>query len=211
MNCHSSHARLTRDGACSRAAAHPRLSDRRRWRSALRCLVFLTGLPAISMVEAFAQVDAPPFPLRADVETVDGIIRAYYEIVSGPAGTAPDRARDESIHFPNARVGMSGVDRHGVPTLTTMTIGEYHDRLGGPRREPFYEWEIHRVSQRFGNILHVWSTYVSSDAPNGPERSRGINSIQLYFDGSRWWITGWIFDAEREGNPIPAQYLPRNP
>jgi hypothetical protein len=89
-----------------------------------------------------------------------------------------------------------------------MTLGEYHDRFGGPRAQPFYEWEIHRVVQRFGSIAHVWTTYIESDSPQGETRGRGINSIQLYFDGERWWITSWVFDSEREGSEIPAEYVP---
>lgn len=58
-------------------------------------------------------------------------------------------------------------------------------------------------------MASVWSTYAHSDRPHGPVQGRGINSIQLYWDGSRWWITGWIFDSERPDNPIPQAYLPR--
>ena len=77
-----------------------------------------------------------------------------------------------------------------------------------PRREPFFEWEIHRETETFGAITHVWSTYVSSREPGGEIFDRGINSIQLYNDGERWWILGWVFDRERQDKPIPSRYLP---
>jgi len=146
---------------------------------------------------------------REDVATLDGIIRAYYEVVSGPAGEPADRERDMFLHHPDALVGMAGLDAEGRPTIQTMTLGEYHDRFGGPRSAAFYEWEINREVLRFGSIAHVWSTYMESDAPDGEPSGRGINSIALYFDGERWWITGWIYDSEREGNAIPPEYLPR--
>ena len=155
-----------------------------------------------------AQGQERTLPLPQDVETLDGIIKAYYEVVSGPAGESADRARDESIHHPAALVGMTGVDRDGNPTVNTMTLGEYHDRSGGPRRQGFYEWEIHRVVERFGQVAHVWSTYAASAEPNGEVHSRGINSIQLYYDGERWWIMSWVYDNERPGHPIPPEYLP---
>ena len=145
---------------------------------------------------------------RADVSTLDAIIEAYYDIVSGPAGEVADRARDKFIHRPDALVAITGVNQDGEGVISTMTIDEYHDRAGGPRREPFYEYELHRLVQRFGNVAHVWSTYASSRTPGGEPYARGINSIQLYFDGDRWWVTNWIFDSERSGNPIPAEYLP---
>jgi hypothetical protein len=52
------------------------------------------------------------------------------------------------------------------------------------------------------------STYSSSTTPDGEPYDRGINSIQLTWDGERWWIVSWIFDSERPGNPIPPEFLP---
>jgi len=144
-----------------------------------------------------------------DVTTLDGIIRAYYEVVSGPAGSLPEIARDHTLHHPGAKVSVTGVDGAGDPTIVTGSLDDYYDRVGrGPRQAAFYEEEIHRQIQRFGNIAHVWSTYAYRSAPGGPTTGRGINSIQLYHDGSRWWITAWFYDSERAENPIPAEYLP---
>lgn len=143
-----------------------------------------------------------------DVATLDGILRAYYEVVSRPAGQPADRARDEWIHHPDALVAIARLGAEGQPELHTMSIGEYHDLFGAPDEESFFEWEIHRTVHRFGSVAHVWSTYASSRAPGGEIFSRGINSIQLFNDGRRWWITSWIFDSERAGNSIPAEYLP---
>ncbi len=111
------------------------------------------GALGLFLIVAGAQAQRSGEQPRDDVTTLDGIIRAYYEIVSGPAGEAADRARDEYIHFPGALVAITSVDATGTPTIQTMSIGEYHDRLGGPRQNPFYEWEIHRVTE-LGNEVH---------------------------------------------------------
>jgi len=65
----------------------------------------------------------------------------------------------------------------------------------------------HRI-ERFGNIAHVVSVYEARHAPDDavPFR-RGVNSIQLCWDGSRWRVVSVLWDTERDGNPIPAQYL----
>ena len=157
---------------------------------------------------SFSAAEAQEYPLHDDVATLDGIVEAYYDVVSVRAGQAADRARDESLHHPSALVSITGVGGDGNPTIETMTIGGYHNLLGGPRSEGFFEWEIHRVTERFGNVANIWSTYAHSDTEDGDAQGRGINSIQLYFDGSRWWITSWSFDSERPENPIPPQYLP---
>ncbi|MDH5198742.1 MAG: hypothetical protein OEY20_15980, partial [Gemmatimonadota bacterium] len=141
-------------------------------------------------------------------QTLDGLLRAYYEVVSGPAGATPDRTRDEYLHHPDALIGVPVSDGAGGTRLETMSLAGFYDRSGGVRAEPFYESEIHRVVERFGMIAHVWSTYAASDRPGGTPRSRGINSIQLYHDGTRWWVMGWIYDRERPDAPLPREYLP---
>ncbi|MGZ4815450.1 MAG: hypothetical protein ACXVZV_08580 [Terriglobales bacterium] len=70
------------------------------------------------------------------------------------------------------------------------------------------EREIHRVTERFGNIAHVWSTYESRRTPDGPVIARGINSIELFWDGNRWWIANAIWDQETPTKAIPKEFLP---
>lgn len=146
-----------------------------------------------------------PYPLKKDVATLDGIIKAYYEVVSGPYGPKQTE-RDKSLHHPMANVMVSGVTKAGEPFLRAMTLKEFHTNMPP---DAFYESEIYRVTETFGNITHVWSTYESRDQLNGPVTGRGINSIQLYNDGERWWILNWSYDSERTGNPIPKKYLPQ--
>jgi hypothetical protein len=147
-------------------------------------------------------------PRPEDVSTLDGIIRAYYEVVCGAAGVARDTERDASLHHPDARAIITGVDADGNPTIQNLTLAEYHERTRAAGNPAFWEHEIFRVTQRFGNVAHVWSTYAWYDSETGPIKGRGINSIQLYFDGVRWWITAWIYDSERPDNPIPPAFLP---
>lgn len=156
-----------------------------------------------------AQTAAPTQPRPGDIATLDGIMKAYYDVVSGPAGSLPDPARDQTLHHPNAQVTILSRKADGTATVMVGTLADYYRGSGtGPRKEAFFEREIHRVTQRIGSLAHVWSTYESSKTPGGPPFSRGINSIQLYWDGTRWWILGWVFDDERHGNKVPAEYLP---
>lgn len=130
----------------------------------------------------------------ADVATIDGIIRAYYEVVSGPAGAAPDAARDRALHHPAAWVAIAAKDSAGRPVVRVITLKEYHGD-NRPRREGFWEWETDRVVSRSGNMVHVWSSYASARTQGGEPYARGVNSITLFHDGSRWWIMGWMFDS----------------
>jgi hypothetical protein len=63
--------------------------------------------------------------------------------------------------------------------------------------------------ERFGSIAHVFSTYESRHtAQDSVPFTHGINSIQLFFDGTRWWVVTVFWDAERPGLTIPREYLP---
>jgi len=152
-----------------------------------------------------AQESNNNYPLKADVETVDGIINAYYEVISGPAGQPRDWARDKSLHHSNALISVTGKDKNQKPFIVSQSLSDYHKSFGIPK-VGFWEYEIKREIQEFGNITHVWTTYETKQEKNGPVTERGINSIQLYHDGNRWWILSWMFDSERTDNPIPKEY-----
>lgn len=175
----------------------------------MRGLLFLLPVLLVVVVstEAVAQANPTVYPIPADVQTLDGIIRAFYEVVSTPAGGSPNQTRDASLHAAGAQIRLSRPKPGVGPDLVVLTLDELYARFGGPRREGFFEREVHRVTQRFGSIAHVWSTYVTSSARNGSPIDRGISSIHLYFDGKRWWITGWMDEGERPGNPIPPEFL----
>ena len=146
-------------------------------------------------------------PRPDDVRTLDGIIRAFYEVVSGPAGQPRQWHRDSTLYIPGVRfVAMS--TRQGRPVAAVTDHAGFvanYDRM--LVENGFFEREIHRVTKRFGNIAHVFSTYEHSTTEHGPIDGRGVNSIQLYWDGERWWIAGATWDDERPDNPIPADLL----
>ncbi|HEY2580245.1 MAG TPA: hypothetical protein VGI43_00475 [Mucilaginibacter sp.] len=145
-----------------------------------------------------------------NVSTLDGIMKAYYDVVTVKKGEKASYERDSLIHWPNVNVGWSGKTKDGKSTFHYVSLKEYH-RLSDPvlERDGFDEREISRKVEKFGSIYHVWSTYESRNTANGPVIERGINSIELFYDGARFWILGWFFDSERKDNPIPAEYLPK--
>lgn len=154
-----------------------------------RLLGAIAGL-CMMHATASAQQEARP----EDVATIDGILRAYYEAVSGPAGESADLARDRTLHHPDAWIAVANVDSSGKPSVNIMTLdGFYGDNA--PRRQGFWEWETDRVTQRSGNMVHVWSSYASARTQGGEPFTRGVNSITLFYDGERWWIMNWMFDA----------------
>src|SRR5439155_24031851 len=75
----------------------------------------------------------------------------------------------------------------------------------------FFEREVARKTETFGNVLHAFSTYESRrTGADAQPFARGINSIQLVNDGTRWWVMTVLWDIEREGNRIPATPQPQS-
>src|ERR1700760_2346462 len=101
-------------------------------------------------------------------------------------------------------VGAVSITKDGKAKMHYMSLKEYH-RLSdaGLEAEGFDEHEISRKVEKFGSVYHVWSTYESRNSPGGPIIERGINSIELFYDGARFWIMGWYYDSERKNNAIP--------
>lgn len=148
-------------------------------------------------------------PRAEDVGTIDGIMKAYYEVISGPAGQPRQWSRDRTLYIPDIRFVPMSEDKSGKPRAQIVSHQQFVD-ASNPMlvKEGFYESEIHRATERFGNIAHVFSTYESRQKADGPVIARGINSVELFWDGKRWWIASAIWDDERPDNPIPAEYLP---
>lgn len=173
-------------------------------RSAAALALLLLPLPVVAQETVHIPVVEP---LPADVESIDGIVSAWYEVVSGPIGQPRDWGRDATLYREPIFFTIVGMDEAGRPTVDTVTKQEYVNHSDRALVEHgFVEREIHRETRRFGAIAHVWSTYEWSEQGGGS--GRGINSIQLFHDGARWWITHATWDNEREGVPIPAEYLP---
>ena len=145
----------------------------------------------------------------ADVSTIDGIVKAFYETISGGKNVPRQWSRDRTLYMPDARfVGMSEQD--GKIRASVMNHMQY---VNGSNAyfvsEGFQEREINRIVRRFGNIAHVFSTYEFS-TEGGKEKGRGVNSIELFWDGARWWISAASWDEERPNNPIPKEFLPKD-
>lgn len=154
--------------------------------------------------------EAPPAAAPEDGSSIDSIVKAFYEVVSGPAGTPRQWERDRALYVPGARFVSIGVAQgESEPRAKVGDHQQFVDDSGAAMvRDGFYEKETNRVVRRFGNVAHVFSTYEARQTPDGQVRERGVNSLDLFFDGARWWIAAALWDVERSGNPIPDSLQP---
>ncbi len=148
-----------------------------------------------------------PAAKAEDVQSIDAILKALYEVISGPAGPR-DWNRFHSLFIPEARMTAAGKRPDGTYFYRSFTPAEYQERSGAYfLKEGFFETGIHNAVEQFGQEAHVWSTYESRHEKAGQPFARGINSIQLLNDGKRWWVVSILWESERPDNPIPDKYL----
>lgn len=144
-----------------------------------------------------------PAPKPEDVNSLDSILKALYDVISGPAGDR-DWNRFRSLFVPEARLTSAAKRKDGSIFLTD--VDGYVRRAGGYfKTQAFYESAIVNRIEKFGNIAQVFSSYASRNAPGEKPFARGINSIQVFNDGKRWWIISILWDEESPANPLPAE------
>jgi hypothetical protein len=148
----------------------------------------------------------------ADVSSIDAIIKAAYKGISGPAGQARDWDRQRSLFLPGARLiptATKAGENEGKLAPQFLDIESYIARVESFFQDNgFYEKEVARRTEQFGRMAHIWSTYESRHRQDDPEPfMRGINSFQLFHDGTRWWIVNIYWQHESAAHPIPEKYL----
>lgn len=178
----------------------------------------LALLLALSPPVAFAQspaappanpvlVSVPPANAK-DVESIDAIVAALYDVISGPAGQARDWNRMRSLFIPGARMMPVGGKTPDAIGIRLLTVNDYVASSGPLLVEKgFHERELGKRVERFGNIAHVFSTYEAKIEKDN-HTLRGINTLQLMHDGKRWWVVSLMWQAESPELPLPAEYLP---
>lgn len=162
--------------------------------------------PAATSVRK-ADARAWPAANPKDVESVDAIVHAVYDVISGPAGDR-DWNRMRSLFTPDARLIPIRKQQDGSFEHKPLTVEEYVQSASSYfEKDGFYESEVARRTEQFGQMAVVFTTYESRHAKGEKPFARGINSMTFYNDGKRWWCLSIIWDAERPDNQIPDKYL----
>ena len=183
----------------------------------MRALSFLllglvTACAGSSSVGSGGAASAPAVatiaPRPEDVGSVDGVMRAFYEVTNVPPGGPADWARDRTLYVSWIRFVALSSGAGGRPAVSVRTHPEFVEATEPLVKKGFSEREIFRTTRRYGNMVHVDSTYEFLVGTGNAVPSRGVNSLDLYFDGTRWWVASVMWQSEDAAHPIPPELLP---
>jgi hypothetical protein len=142
-----------------------------------------------------------------DVASVDAIITALYDVISGDPGTPRDWDRFRNLFRSETRLIPTRKTPQGELTLQALTPEDYVTLFSSRIPTGFFERELHRISESYGTVTHAFSTYETREKIDGPATNRGVNSIQLFHDGKRYYVINIFWCAESMGFPLPGKYL----
>ena len=142
-------------------------------------------------------------------KTIDETINTLYSVISGDKGVERDWDLFKSLFHPDAKLIPSGPSQDGNFQAIYLSPDDYINRSGKWLYENgFHEREIHRVTEIFGNIAHIFSTYEAfRESSDEIPFMRGINSIQLMKTNEEWLIINIYWMQESDIYEIPKKYL----
>lgn len=179
-------------------------------KAAILMLAVLMGTLALGQAQPEQKAAAEtPAANPADVKSIDSIVAALYDVISGPAGQKRDWNRMRSLFWPGAHLVpvVAKQDKTGN-AARVFTVEEYITR-SEPffAKEGFFETGIANRVDQWAQIASVFSTYESRHAKGEKPFARGINSIQVFNDGQRWWVVNILWQSESEQNPLTERLL----
>lgn len=174
----------------------------------MKNLILIAVIVTATALNALAQTAKEANP--ADVASLDAIMKAVYDVISGDAAKTRDWDRFRSLFYKDARLIPSSKNAEtGVFGARVLSPDDYVARAApNMAKNGFFESELARRVDQYGNIAHVFSTYESRHSLSDKTPfARGINSFQLLNDGKRWWVLTIYWQGETPENLIPKQYL----
>ncbi|WP_196890126.1 hypothetical protein [Aureivirga sp. CE67] len=136
-------------------------------------------------------------------------INTIYSVISGEKGKKRDWNLFLNLFHENAYLIQNVPTKSGKDSLVYIKPQQFVETSRKWMEENgFFENEIHRTTNVFGSNAQVFTSYEIKMTKNQVKPSvRGINNIQLYFDGKRWWVLSIFWTRETPNNPIPEKYL----
>lgn len=180
-------------------------------------LILFVGLPAgwalglAIPVPAGAQDSSSRPPIEEAAQTPAGLIEALYGMVSIDPGPEPDWEMFRDVFLEEALLVFSP---RGTQPMRPMSVGgfiqDWKDFFRDAELEErgFYETIAAMKVTEFGSIAHAFVIFEPRYGEGGPDiQLRGLDSIELSHDGTRWWVAAITTDFEGPGKTIPDSII----
>jgi hypothetical protein len=161
---------------------------------------------ALAFISSFSFAQTKDY--SADVKSSEAIIAALYDVISGDKGQGRDWDRFKNLFTADAKLIPTFVNKEGKVAYRVITPAEYETSFTkNIQQRGFFEKEIANITEAYGNIVHVFSTYETREERDGKVTMRGINSIQLLKADDRFYVANILWSSETTQTPLPEKYL----
>lgn len=138
---------------------------------------------------------------------LDELMRRFYETISFEEGAAPDWPRMATLFSEHAhitRITPEAIDYMDLGGFRSMA----EDLIEAGAFTCFYEHEVARRADLFGNVMHVASAYETKISPEASDYiERGVNSLQLVREHDKWKIVSLCWDDHAPFNLAGLEQL----
>lgn len=137
------------------------------------------------------------------VKTIDGTINETYKIITGERGEKRNWEAFRQLFTGDAQLSVLTHDSLGRGILTTYSLEEFV-RIGMKyyEKDGFIEYPLKTIINEYNGIANVFQSYYAKENEFEEE---GVNSLQLIFDGKRWWITSILWTSDINGIKLPKE------
>jgi len=129
------------------------------------------------------------------------VLKLLYDVISFEDGAEPDFQGLKRLFSPHARI--TRITPESTDHLTPSDFLEMtHHLVEIGAYTGFYEFEVARNVEQFGDVAQVWSVYETRRNRDAQEAlGRGINSIQLIREGGTWRVLSLLWDEAAAEHP----------
>lgn len=105
-----------------------------------------------------------------NVQSIDSIVKSIYAVISGKKGEPRDWEMMRHLFHPEANMVVNYVSEEGEPQIGFLSPEEYIETYA-ERMESrdLLEREVQRETDRFGNLVHVFSTFKTFGTKDDPK------------------------------------------
>jgi len=141
------------------------------------------------------------------VKSISGIVNKMLDMLSGEKGKIRDWNALSNLFLPTATFTCLNHPNDSMPkAVETISLTEFIQLLHDEYYENGYlEYETGSVINQYNGIATVFQGFYGKDSEGKEER--GINTYQLVFFDSRWWIASVLWTTASNGVAIPKKYL----